>query len=196
MSHFHVRYTWGACGLLVFAASTLGGLQLSRWIAGNRAIAEARRHGPIHLPKTPDPAVTATWVDLFNVAQREIWLAAGRLESETALRALDAAAKRGVAVHVTLSPAQNPNAQSGARAWLRLNTTIRDVRVATHRFDGSACVVDGNHAVLSAQGLLAASASADDAGFFFYTTGAATCEPLGERLRAQHEAAQNDLPTP
>ncbi len=195
MSRFHVCYTRGVWGLLLLAGSTLGGLQLSRWLAGHRAVAEAQRYGPIHLPKTPDAAVTSTWVDFFDAAQREIWLAAGRLESEAALRALDAASKRGVAVHITLSPAQNSSAQSGARAWLRHNTTIRSVRVAAHRFDGSACVVDGHHAILSAQGVLTTNASAEDGGFFLYTTGPAVCGPLGDRLRAQHQSAQSDPPT-
>lgn len=195
MSRFHVCYTRGVWCLLLLVGSMLGGLQLSRWLAGHRAVAEVQRYGPIHLPKTPDPAVTSTWVELFNAARQEIWLAAGRLESEAVLRSLDAAAKRGVVVHVTLSPAQNPSAQTGARAWLRHNTTIRDVRIAAQRFDGSACVVDDHHAVISAQGLLAANASAEDAGIFFYTTGPAVCSPLSERLRVQHHAGQNDLPS-
>ncbi len=195
MSRFYVHYTRGVWWLLLFAMSTLGGLQLSRWVAGQRAVAAAKRYGPVYLPKTPDPAVTTTWADLFNNAHQEIWLMSGRLESEAILHALDAAAKRGVVVHVTLSPAQNPTPDSGARAWLRYNTTIRDVCVAAQRFDGSACVVDGEHAVISGQGLLAASASADDAGIFFYTTGPAISAPLRKRLRAQHETARRGGPS-
>jgi len=198
MSRFHVRYVQAATWLLPLVASTLVGLHLSRWLAGIPLRSSPKIDGgpglSVHIPKTPDPAVTATWVGLFRTARREIWLAAGRLESEEILHALDEASKRGVAVHLTLSPAQNPSPDAGARAWLRDKTSLRDVRVSTDGFEGAACVVDGTYAVITGQGLLASIASAKDGGIFFYAANSDIGASLTARLCAQHAAAEADPP--
>lgn len=199
MTHFPAHYRRAVIWILALVASTLGGLQLSRWIArGNRDARDepSERAGSVHFPKTPDLAVTATWAELFNAARKEIWLSAGRLDSEIVFRALGAAANRRVVVHVTLSPTQNSNPESGARGWLRQRTSIRDVRISRHGFVGAACVVDGTYVVVTAQDLVAANASAADGGIFFYATDPGIGAALRARLAAQYADARPDSAKP
>jgi hypothetical protein len=193
MSRFHHYYTHGVFGLLTLTAGALGGLHLSRWLAeGNTPAAPL----DAHFPPTPDPSVTATWIDLFDAAHGEIWLAAGRLESERVLQALDAAARRGVAVHLTLSPAQNPSADAGTRGWLRYRTSLRDVRLSRHAFEGAACVVDGARAVVTAQSLLPERANASDGGIFFYAANREIGGKLRARLKDQHTDSSAEIASP
>jgi hypothetical protein len=183
MAGFQQRYAQGILGLVALTAGTLGGLRLSRWLAGGPA-----GGGPIdaRFAATPDPGVTSVWTGLFDAARSEIWLAAGRLESERVLEALESAARRGVAVHLTLSPTQNPDPDAGARGWLRFKTSVRDVRLSRHGFNGAACVVDGTRAVVTAEDLLPESAAAADAGVFFCAANPDIGSRLRTRLADQH----------
>jgi hypothetical protein len=186
-------YALGVFCLLLLAASTLCGLRLSRWLAGGHDAAG----GPgARFPATPDPAVAETWIRLFDAARSEIWLSAGRIESERALRALDAAERRGARVHLTLSPAQNPSPDAGARAWLRLRTSVRDVSLSRHAFSGAACEVDGAGSVVTAQDILAQPASASDEGIFFYSASRELAEGLRARLVAQHSEGAAEAGNP
>jgi len=168
----------------------LSGLQLSRWRGVSRPASQIR------FPPTPDPAVTATWTGLFEAARKEIWISASRIESEAILNALGATARRGVVVHVTLSPTQNPDPEAGGRAWLRYKTVLPDVRIARFGFEGTACVVDDTYSVVTAQGLFPASASASDASLFLYATDPAIARALRDRLIAQHASAAVEIPPP
>jgi hypothetical protein len=182
-SRLQSYYALGVFCLLSLAASTLCGLRLSRWLAGR----QDGDGGPeARIPATPDPAVADTWIGLFDAAQSEIWLSAGRIESERALRALDTAERRGVRVHLTLSPSQNPSPDTGARAWLRLRTSVRDVCLSRHGFSGAACEVDGAGAVVTAQDILAQPESASDEGIFLYSNSRGLAAILRARLAAQH----------
>ena len=186
-SRFQAFYARGVLALLAMVGGALGGLQLTRWHGPNRT-------GEVRCPPTPDPAVTETWTRLFGAARREIWLSASRIESETVLESLDSAARRGVTVHLTLSPTQNPDPDAGARAWLRYKTTLRDIRLAEFGFEGTACVVDDSYSVMTGQGLLPGPASASDASPFLYATDTAIARPLRDRLRAQHASAEAEMP--
>jgi len=189
-SRFQALYTRGVLGLLALAGGGFSGLQLSRWRGVSRAA------GQIRFPPTPDPAVAATWTGLFEAARKEIWISAGRIDSEAILDALGTAGRRGVRVHVTLSPTQNPDPEVGGRAWLRYKTVLRDVRICASGFEGTACVVDDTYSVVTAQGLLPASASASDASFFLYATDPAMARALRDRLIAQHASATAESPPP
>jgi hypothetical protein len=191
MSRFHAYYVQGIFFLMTLAAGAGLGLHLSRWhyIRTHLPLQNAPARLSVHFPATPDAAVTATWTELFNVAKKEIWLSAGRLESVAILRSLDEAKQRGVVVYLTLSVQDNPTPDAGARAWLRDKTSLRDVRISQSHFSGVACVVDGNYAIVTAQGLLAADANAQDGGIFLYATGAEVAGPLRTRLAAQYAEA-------
>ncbi|MBL9187502.1 MAG: hypothetical protein JNK23_08505 [Opitutaceae bacterium] len=196
MSLIPVVYRYAVLWFLALVSSTLGGLQLSRWLSpsGARMIPGEKPQAPlaIHLPKTPDPAVTKTWADLFGAARTEIWLSAAQLDAEIVLQALHAAATRRVAVNVILSPAQNPNPATGARAWLRQRTAIRNVRIARHRFDGTACVVDGAYVVVTAQAIIPPSANALDGGIFLYSANTEMAAALRSRLAGQYADSSPD----
>ena len=183
-------YVRAALGLLAFAGATFGGLHCSRWIDAGRA----GRAVDVRIPPTPDPAVVQTWIDLIGGARSTIWLAAGRIESEAILGALDRAARRGVAVHLTVSPSRNPSPDSRARARLRRRTRIWDVRVAAFSFDGAACAVDGRTAVVTGQGLLSREAAAADSGFFLYAADRGIAGKLEARLAEQHAQCAADEP--
>jgi hypothetical protein len=191
MSRFHAYYAQGIVFLMALAAGAGLGLHLGRWhyIRAHSPRQNASAGLSVHFPATPDAAVTATWTELFNVAKKEIWLSAGRLESVAILRSLDEAERRGVAVYLTLSVGDNPTPEAGARAWLRDKTSLRGVRISQSHFSGAACVVDGNYAIVTAQGLLATDANAQDGGIFLYATGTEVAGPLQTRLMAQYAEA-------
>jgi phosphatidylserine/phosphatidylglycerophosphate/cardiolipin synthase-like enzyme len=149
----------------------------------------------IHIPKTPDPAVTKTWADLFGAARTEIWLSAAQLDAEIVLQALRAAAARQVNVYVILSPGHNSKPDAGARAWFRQRTVIRNVRIARHRFDGTACVVDGAYVVVTAQAIVPAAANALDGGIFLYSANAEMAAVLRSRLASQYADSSPDIPS-
>jgi hypothetical protein len=182
MRGFRQAYIRGASGLLAFAGAAFGGLHCSRWIDAGRA----DRAPDVRIPATPDPAVVQTWIDLIEGARSTIWLAAGRIQSEAILAALDRAARRGVAVHLTLSPPRNPSPDSGARLRLRRSTWVRDVRVSSFGFDGAACAVDGRTAVVTGQGLLAGEEAAADSGCFLFAADPGIAGKLEARLAEQH----------
>jgi len=192
MSLTHARYTQAVFCLIGLAGGAAAGLQLARWTA--RARPSPGDRPPVYFPKTPDPAVTATWEHLFDASRLEIWLSAGRLESEALLRSLDAAQKRGVAVHMTLSPLQNPVPNTGVRAWLRDKTSLRDIRISPKSFDGAACAVDHVHSIVTAQGLLAAISNSSDAGIFLYSADPGIARALEGRLREQYAEAKPEVP--
>jgi hypothetical protein len=188
MSHFSARYGQGVVFLLAMVAGASLGWRLSPWLARSSK-RQASAELSVDFPTTPSSEVTTTWKNLFGAAQKEIWLSAGRLESVVILQALDAAARRGVEVHLTLSMGDNSDPNTGTRAWLRDKTALHDVRITSYRFNGGACVVDGKYAIVTAEGLLAADASAEDGGVFLYATGQTVAEPLRERLRTEHAKA-------
>lgn len=196
MPSIPVVYRYAVLWLLALASSTLGGLQLSRWLSPGsaRMIPGERPQASlaIHIPRTPDPAVTKTWADLFAAARTEIWLSAAQLDAEIVLQALRAAAARQVNVYVILSPGQNSKPDAGTRAWLRQHTAIRNVRIARHRFDGTACVVDGAYVVVTAQAIFPAAANALDGGIFLYSANAEMAAALRSRLAGQYADASPD----
>lgn len=190
-SRFQALYTRGVLGLLALVGGGLTGLQLSHW----RGLAKSATV-KVRFPQTPDPAVASTWAHLFEAAQAEIWLSASRIESESLLQALDSAERHGVAVHITLSPTQNPDPDAGCRAWLRFKTGLRDVRIAPFGFEGSACVIDGTHSVVTGQGLVPGPAAASDASLFLYSGDPGFARSLRDRLEAQHGSASPESPPP
>ena len=57
-------------------------------------------------------------------------------------------------------------------------------------------MVDGTYTVITGQGLLAAAASAKDAGIFFYAANSDIGASLKARLAAQHAAAEAEAGPP
>jgi hypothetical protein len=180
MARFHLLYTRGVWSLFAFTAGAAAGV---RWPA--RPLRWEVRAAE------SSAAANAAWMRLFAGAQREIWLSAGRLESAALLGALDAAAARGVEVHVTLSPEQNPDPNRGTRAWLRLKTRVRDTRIAPRGFTGACCAVDRTDCVVTAQDLLSGGAAA---GPFLCAADADLAGRLASRLQADHAAAAEEPP--
>jgi hypothetical protein len=180
MPRLHLLYTRGVWGLFAFTAGAAAGV---RWPA-------PPPQWEVRAGESP-AAANAAWMRLFTGAQREIWLAAGRLESASLLGALDAAAARGVEVHVTLSPEQNPDPNRGTRAWLRLKTRVRDTRIAPRGFSGACCAVDRLECIVAPQDLLSGS---DAAGPFLCAADANLGGQLASRLQAEHAAAAEESP--